>query len=133
MIISDDKVMAEVFNKVFVDMVPNLKIPQNNNFETEFLETNDPVLNAIKKIENHPRIIMINNKINATESRWEFCFHLVDFNDFLKKTMNLDVPKSPPQNGIPIKPFKKNCHDSAYYFCDNIHYYLENSKFPSKE
>ena len=69
MIISDDKVMAEVFNKVFVDMVPNLKIPQNNNFETEFLETNDPVLNAIKKFENHPRIIMINNKINATESR----------------------------------------------------------------
>ena len=51
MIISEDKVMAEVFNEVFVDMVPKLKIPQNNNFETEFLETNDPVLNAIKKLK----------------------------------------------------------------------------------
>ena len=43
-------------------MESNLKIPQNIDFETEFI---NPVLNALtKKIEIQPIIMMIENKNN---------------------------------------------------------------------
>ena len=33
-------------------MVPNLKVLQNDDFETKFNQTNDSVLNTIKKLQS---------------------------------------------------------------------------------
>ena len=44
-IISKDKAITEVFNKFFINIVPNLKIPMENDFDTNFLKTKYPVLN----------------------------------------------------------------------------------------
>ena len=67
-IISDDKAIAEVFNKFFINIVPNLKIPVENNIDHDFTETDDLVLNAINKFKNHPSIIMIKRKNNPCGS-----------------------------------------------------------------
>ena len=40
-VIPKDQVVAEVFNKFFINIVPNLKIPTNHNYDTDFLVTND--------------------------------------------------------------------------------------------
>ena len=48
-IISDDKQVAEVFNKFFVKIVPGLQITASHNWKKDFQKTNDPVLNAISK------------------------------------------------------------------------------------
>ena len=42
-----------MFNRFFIKIVPNLKISMENDFDTNFLETKDPVLNAISKCRNH--------------------------------------------------------------------------------
>ena len=41
--ISEDQVVAEVFNKFFNNIVSNLKISPNFNYDTDFLVTNDQV------------------------------------------------------------------------------------------
>ena len=53
-IISDDKAIAEVFNKFFINIAPNLKIPVENNTDHDFTETDDLVLYEINKFKNHP-------------------------------------------------------------------------------
>ena len=67
-IIWDDKVVAEVFNKFFLNIVPDLKIPASHNCNKDFQKTNDPVLNAINKYKHHPRIVMIKYKIDTQNS-----------------------------------------------------------------
>ena len=76
-VISEDQAVAEVFNKFFSKIVPNLKIPTNQNYDTDFL-----VANALNKFRNHPSIIMINNKRNANQC---FSFGPVTYDDILKK------------------------------------------------
>ena len=61
-VISEDQKVAEVFNKFFINIVPNLKISTNHNHDTDFLVTNDQVANALNKFRNHPSIVMIKNK-----------------------------------------------------------------------
>ena len=40
-VISEDQVVAEAFNKFFINIVPNLKILTNHHYDTDFLVTND--------------------------------------------------------------------------------------------
>ena len=66
-VISEDQAVAEVFNKFFINIVLNLKIPTNHNYDTDFLVTNDQVANALNTFRNHPSIIMIKNKRKANQ------------------------------------------------------------------
>ena len=81
-VISEDKAVAEVFNKFFVNIVLNLKIPINHNYDIDLLVTNDQVANALNKFRDHPSIIMIKNKRNANQC---FSFGPVAYDDILKK------------------------------------------------
>ena len=127
-IISDDKAIAEVFNKFFINIVPNLKIPVENNIDHDFTETDDLVLNAINKFKNHPSIIMIKRKNNPCGS---FSFSSVQYDDILKKTKNLDNAKASQESDIPTKILKSNCEFFAQYFCENINYCICHSILPS--
>ena len=69
--ISADQVVAEVFNKFFINVVPNLKVPINHNYHIDFLVTNEQVVNALNKFRNHRSIIMIKNKRKTDQ-----CFFL---------------------------------------------------------
>ena len=51
-VISEDQVVAEVFNRFFINIVPNLKIPTDHNYDTDFLVTNGRVANALNKFRN---------------------------------------------------------------------------------
>ena len=80
-VISEDQAVAEVFNKFFINIVPNLKIPTNHNYDTDFLVTNDQVVNALNKFRNHPSIIMIKNKRKADQY---FSFGPVTYTEKIK-------------------------------------------------
>ena len=54
-LISEDQAAAEVFNKFFINMVPNLKVPTNHSYGT-----NDQVF--LNTFRNHPSFLMIKNK-----------------------------------------------------------------------
>ena len=80
-IISDEEKVAEIFNNFFVNIVPNLKIPNNHNCDMDFQKTDDPVLNAINKYRYHSSIVMINSKI---EPESIFSLTTVQYKDVLR-------------------------------------------------
>ena len=102
---SEDQAVAEVFNKFFINIVPNLKIPTNHSYDTDFLVTNDQVPNALNKFRNHPSIIMTKNKRKADQC---FSFGPLTYGDILKKTNNLDPAKASQQSDVPTKILKQN-------------------------
>ena len=104
-VISEGQVVAEVFNKFFINIVPNLNILTNHNHDTDFLLTNDQVANALNKFRNHPSIIMIKNKRKTDQC---FSFGPVTYVDVLKKNNNLDTAKTFQQSDIPTKIVKQN-------------------------
>ena len=99
-ITSDEEKVAEIFNNFFVNIVPNLKIPNNHNCNMDFQKTDDPVLNAINKYRYHSSIVVINSKI---EPESIFSFTTVQYDDVLIKTKNLNVSQASHQSDIPTK------------------------------
>ena len=81
-VILEDQAVAEVFSKFFINIVPNLKIPTSQFYDTYFLVTNDQAPNALNKFRNHPSITMIKNKRKADQC---FSFGPVIYDDVLKK------------------------------------------------
>ena len=61
-IIAENQAVAEVFNKFFINIVPNLKISTDHGYDNDFIATDDQVTNAVNKFRNHSSIIMIKNK-----------------------------------------------------------------------
>ena len=61
-IISEDQAVSEVFNKFFINIVPNLKISIDHGYDNDFIATDDQVTNAVSKFRNHSNIIMTKNK-----------------------------------------------------------------------
>ena len=103
-IISEDKAIAEVFNKFFINIVPNLKMSVENDFDTNFLKTEDPGLNAISEYKNHPSVIIKIKKKN----REIFFFSPAQYDDILKNIKSLDTAKISKQTYIPTKILKQN-------------------------
>ena len=60
--ITEDQAVAEVFNKFFINIVPNLKISTDHGYDNDFIATDDQVKNAVNKFRNYPSIIMIKYK-----------------------------------------------------------------------
>ena len=79
--ILEDQAVAEVFNKFFVNIVPNVKILTNHNYDIGFLVTNDLVTNAINKFGNHLSIVMIKIKRKTDQC---FSFGRVTYDDIVK-------------------------------------------------
>ena len=78
--ISEDQAVARVSNKFFINIVLNLKIPTNHDYDTDFLVTNGQAANALNKFRNHPSIVMIKNKRKFDKC---FSFGLVTYDDLL--------------------------------------------------
>ena len=51
-IITEDQAVAEVFNKFFINIVPNLKISTHHGYDNHFIATDDQVANAVNKFRN---------------------------------------------------------------------------------
>ena len=56
-VVSDETELVKIFNEYFSNIVSNLDIQRPPNITLH----HDPVLNAIKKFENHPSILEIKN------------------------------------------------------------------------
>ena len=126
-IISEDNEISEVFNNYFINIVPNLNISTVISVNDDFIETNDPISNAIKKFSDHPSISMIKNK-NLNQNKFSFCN--VTFEYVLEKVICLNSAKASQNTDIPTKLIKNNSSFFAEFFSENINYCIENSKFP---
>ena len=126
--ITEDQVVAEVFNKFFINIVPNLKISTDHGYDNDFIATDDQVTNAINKFRNHSSIVVIKNKKKNGQS---FSFGPVTYDDVLKKVNTLDPAKASRQSDIPTKILKQNSNYFAEYFYENINQCISQSIFPS--
>ena len=106
--------------------MPNLRIPTNHEFDINFTETDDSIVNAINKYENHPSIIMIKSKNNT-----HFSFTPVEYDDILKKVQKLNTSKASQQSDIPTKILRENDKFFARFFHENINLCLNHDIFPS--
>ena len=61
-IITEDQAVAEVFNKFFINIVPNLKIFTDHGYDNDFIATDDQITNVVNKFRTHSSTIMIKNK-----------------------------------------------------------------------
>ena len=127
-IITEDQAVAEVFNKFFINIVPNLKISTDHGYDNDLITTDDQVTNAVNKFRNHSSIIMIKNKKVTDQS---FCLGPVTYDDVLKIVNTLDTAKTSQQSDIPTKIFKQNSDYFAEYFYENINQCISKSIFPS--
>ena len=57
-VVSDNRELVKIFNEYFSNIVPNLDIQH----PASIILHHDPVLNAIKKFENYPSILVIKKK-----------------------------------------------------------------------
>ena len=84
-----DKQIAECFNEYFVNITSTLPVEAPVT-PPSYVPLQDPVLNAIKKYDNHPSVVLIRNNIANNES---FEFHPVSPNDVWNEIRQLDNSK----------------------------------------
>ena len=97
-ILSDDREICDIFNKFFVNVIPNLNIPEftnSDNFHEHVI--GDSVQSILYKYRNHPSIIKIKEK---RESREKFVFSFVSENEIRNLLRYLNARKSSQKSDI---------------------------------
>ena len=77
-IITEDQAAGEVFNKFFINIVPNLKISTDHGYDNDFIVTDDQVTNTVNKFRTHSSIIMIKKQEKYDQS---FSYGPVTYDD----------------------------------------------------
>ena len=103
-IVTDDKEIAETFNKFFIDAVSSLSIEENKILVDDASDEQNPVRKAVKKFQNHPSIIDIKKHVLTVE---KFSFWEVDVAEMVKEINDLDGKKCGPFMDIPVKCLKE--------------------------
>ena len=127
-IITEDQAAGEVFNKFFINIVPNLKISTDHGYDNDFIVTDDQVTNTVNKCRTHSSIIMIKKQEKNYQS---FSYGPVTYDDVSKKVNTLDTTKASQQSDIPTNILKQNSDYFAEYFYENINKCISKSIFPS--
>ena len=128
-IITNDKLIAESFNKFFSNIVKNLNIPPLEEYIGNTDDTEDPVLKAIRKYKNHPSINMIRNNIPENLS---FSFHQVTANEIEKELKSLNSTKTAQENDVPTKIIKENIDLFTPFLTLDFNSSIINATFPNK-
>ena len=101
--ISDKKKVAEILNNYFLESVENLEVERY--MPTIVIEDNDDVNEdvidkMVKKFQNHPSILKINENVQLDEN---FKFRDVTEEEMFRKIISLDPSKACMKNDIPTK------------------------------
>ena len=99
-----DEKVAGISNTFFSNAVSNLDIQYIDIFNHPYDNPN-PILNAIKKYEEHHSIKQIKERISGENS---FRFSHVPWNEILNEIFSMDVKKATPKDTIQPKLIKEN-------------------------
>ena len=100
----DDREICDIFNKFFVNVVPNLNIPGFTGSDNLHV-IGDSVQPILHKYRNHPSIIKIKEKRESSE---KFVFIYVSENEIRNLLRKLNARKLSEKSDIPIKQIKDN-------------------------
>ena len=124
-VVSKNEKIGTHFNNYFNDITEGLNIKK---WSISDKLSDDPLVNAIQKYENHPSIIKIRSSVETTQL---FDFNFVNSDDISKIINSMDSTKK-TSGAIPIKivtlAIKKICKDLA----NCINECIKQNKFPNK-
>ena len=116
-IIRNEKEIANVFNKYFANIEPNIVgITNNHNHLSNFDKTNNPIeKKIINKYQNHPSITSINKQM--TRSELTFSFQPVTKEQITNLIRRLNNKKAIQSTDTPTNLIKEYC----VFFSEFIH------------
>ena len=88
---------------------------------------NDPIQAVIRKYENHPSILKINERIGNGSTK--FSFNKIEFSEIMLEINNLNPKKANSFQGIPVKLLIDNSEISGEPIHDVINNGINESKF----
>ena len=100
-------------NKFFSNIVKNLGIPVDDDFDPVIGNLKGPVFKAILKYKNHPSILGIRD----TQKNSIFCFKEVIIEEIEKEISKLNSKKASQNSDIPTRIVKENADIFADIFC----------------
>ena len=127
-ILENDKRTATVFNNFFSNIITNLDIPQYIEEEPISQNIDDPLMKALVKYRNHPRIVAIKGKCDSGLS---FSFSQVERDEIMKEINNLKRSKAIQSTNIPTKLIKENCDIFCDFTFENFNSCVLTSIYPS--
>ena len=99
-LLTDEFEIAEIFNKYFLNLVPNLDLKVLNKTLCQKPETGDETLATVYKYQNYPSIRTIHEKCN-----FSFSFKTVSLINTEKEMENLTTNKASDLSDIPTNSF----------------------------
>ena len=96
---------AEVLNRFSSNIVKNLKISHNSNFDPIAQNIENPVFKAKVKYKNHPSVLIIQTQHKGKN---EFSFTEVTTPDIEKEIFHLEIKKASQISDISTKIIKGN-------------------------
>ena len=118
---------AEVLNAFFENIVKNLEINQNSNFDPVTKNVKDPALRAILKYKDHPSILAIQNNCKG---QIKVTFEEVDLASIGEEIHNLKISKASQSLDIPAKIIKEHFDIFAEFLWKSISSSIKYSTFP---
>ena len=116
---------VKIFNEYISNIAPNLDIQRPSSITLH----HEPVLNAIKKIENQPSIVEI-KKTNSFWCSFPIFIRKVNLTEIINEIKNLDESKATQSNDIPTKVIKESYDIFATYITEDFNNMIESSVFP---
>ena len=110
------KSIAKVFNDYFTSIIKHLHI-ERKEFDSKNVKfSNNAVLSAVNKSQNHTSILKI--KSNRTYSG--FSFRPVNYEEALTELKNLDISKTSQLEEVPTKIVKEDLNIFATFLVKDI-------------
>ena len=131
LLIRNEYKIANIFNTIFVNIVPNLGMEIDQQYPSNVSNISDPVEKAIKKYQKHPSISIINKMVSSVENEASFSFTCVTVDDISKEIKRLDIKKATQESDIPTKVIKQFPNLFIDFLHKNINSCLTEGTFPN--
>ena len=115
-LITEEKSIAKIFNDYFTSIIKHLHIERKEFDSNNVKFSNNAVLSAVNKSQNHTSILKI--KSNRTYSG--FSFRPVNYEEALTELKNLDISKTSQLEEVPTKIVKEDLNIFATFLVRDI-------------
>ena len=127
-LITNEKSIAKIFNDCFTSIMKRLHTERTEFVSKHVKLSNNPVLSAVNKFQNHPSIL----KIISSGTYLGFSFRPVIYEEVLTELKSLDISKTTQLERIPTKIMKENSNIFATFLVKDINTCIRKAELPDK-
>ena len=128
-LVSDNKVVANIFNNYFVRITDSLNIPTVSENLMPTNEISDPLDIALTKYKFHPSVQCIKERVQVKQ---RFEFKHVSLQEVVVQLHKLNPKKSCPEGSLPTSPLKEHFDVFGVEPLNLINNSLNTGVFPDK-